>query len=299
MLTHPPLGQTRRRLALATRRARHTLPGAGLRRPCLFVHMPKCGGTSLAQGLYGCVPLHRRIGVIDAPSTRRAAAIQGLDFDDPQAAHEDLSHGHHTFALREGLVLTHMAWQTPLIHGHVLLTPKVLALAGRDYGLVTMLREPQARALSNYAMAVRARVIADDLDAWLAGGIGKSMAQAYVRYLSGATVVEQPGMDAAVALACARLDEFAVVGFLDQTRAFQRRFAGAFGARPAMPRLNQAPRSGPVLSPEQRARLHDLTAPDRAIYAHALARWGAVATTPAPMDRPAFAAGTPARVPPA
>ena len=178
MSTLPDPARLRRRAELYSRRSWHTLSGRHLAEPCAFVHLPKCGGTSLAAGLYGTVPLHRRIGVIDAPSTRRAAAIAAFGRDDPRLAHEDLEHGHLTFALREQMVLTHMAWETPLIHGHFFVTETLLAHFGDRYRFVTMMRDPVARALSNYRMAVRAGVIAEDLDAWLDGPVGRSMAQA-------------------------------------------------------------------------------------------------------------------------
>lgn len=291
------IGRFRRRAALYGRRTASTLAG-GLRRPCLFVHLPKCGGTSLADGLYGTVPLHRRIGVIDAPATRRAAAIAAFDRDDPLLCHEDLAEGYRTFALREHLALTHMCWGTPLVHGHLLCTGLLVQAAENGgYGMVTMMRDPEARALSNYRMAVRAGVLPADPDAWLDGPVGRSMSQAALRYLSGWNAIPEAGVDAALRRASATLSRFALVGMLDRADAFRDAFAARFGARPAMPRLNRAPEPAGGLSPRQAAKLRALTEPDRALLDLARQRFpeacgespARTGPRPSPAGRPATA----------
>ena len=142
--------------------------------------------------------------------------------DDLLACHEDLAQGHRTFALREGLALTQMALGARLVWGHLLLTHRLAYMAAGRYALVTMMRAPVARALSNYRMAVRAGVIPDDLDAWLDGPVGQSMAQAFLRYLSGRNVV--PPGDQAGALATARANLRASTSSASSTR---RRASGA------------------------------------------------------------------------
>ena len=259
----------KRRALVYSRRSWQSMRGSGLNRPCAFLHLPKCGGTSLAAGLYGTVPLHLRIGVIDAISTRRAAAITAFGRDDPVLCHEELEHGHLTFALRQQMVLVHMAWGSRLIHGHFFLDDKILEHFASGYGLVTMMRDPADRALSNYRMAVRAGVIPDDVDAWLDGPVGQSMAQACLRYLFGQNVVPPKDLARALDTALGRLEMFSVIGFLENVPAFQSEFARQFGPRPAMPSFNVG--SGPAvrLTDGQAERLERLVAADRQLYRHA------------------------------
>lgn len=264
-----------RRLSMYSRRALRTAGGRGLTARIFFLHMPKCGGTALAEGMYGTVALHRRIGVIDAPATRIAAARLHHGSGDPLLCHEDLPFGHETFALREGIALTHLSWTTQMVHGHVLATTCLLSALGQDWALVTMLRDPYARAISNYRMAVRAGVIPDDIDAWLEGAVGQSMAQVYLRYFSGANVIAPGAQAEALSRAEAHMDRFALIGFLDDPRSFQTGFAARFGVRPHFPRRNEA--RGPELSltPVQEARLRDLLGPDQRLYDLARMRFAA------------------------
>ncbi|MSU90639.1 hypothetical protein GE300_13620 [Rhodobacteraceae bacterium 2CG4] len=269
----PDPGRARRRLALLSARARRTLPGAGLRRGCLFVHLPKCGGTSLTAGLAGTVPLTRKLGAVDAIATRRAAALLAFGVDDPWLCHEELDHGAHSFALREGLALTHLAAGAPLVYGHVLVSELLLQAALRQgHGLVTMMRDPRARALSNYRMAVRAGVIPDDLDLWLDGPVGLRMGRQMLRYLSGhpdPARIDAP--ETALRIALERLERFALIGFLETPQPFLDGFAAAFGARPALPRLNRGGGVRLDLTAAQARKLETLIEPDRIIHARALA----------------------------
>jgi len=269
----PEYAKLRRRMSLLGARARHTMPGAGLRRRCLFVHLPKCGGTSLTAGLTGIVPLHRRPGAVDAITTRRAAAMLDFGRDDARLCHEELDHGSRTFALREALALTHVAAGAPLIFGHVLLSETLLnASVAQGYGLVTMMRAPRARALSNYRMAVWAGVIPDDLDAWLDGPVGVRMGRQMLRYLSGhpdPARIDAP--DTALRIALDRLEAFSLIGSLEAPGAFLNAFSAAFGGRPSLPRLNRGAGEAVTLTPAQSRRLDLLVEPDRILHARAQA----------------------------
>lgn len=145
------------------------------------------------------------------------------------------------------------------------------------------MRDPMSRALSNYRMAVHARIIPDDVDGWLDSQTGRRMAQAALRYLSAQNTIE----DEAAAMDRARhaLDSFALVGVLEDLEPFLDEFARMFGARPRVPRLNTGRGPKVALTDRQTARLMALTAPDRALYAMAWARTKGVdayiGTTPA------------------
>lgn len=258
-----------RRSRIYSGRIRRSIFGTGLRHPCIYLHLPKCGGTSLSEALYATVPMHKRIGVIDAVSTRRAAAILEFGIDDAWKCHDDLEFGDRTFDLRERLLLTHCCWNTHLVAGHVLLGDRLRANVLDRYKLVTIMREPVARAISNYRMAVAAGIADPDPDAWLASPIARAHTTTYLRYLSGRHMVTPEDEPACLDRALAALDLFALIGFLEDFDRFATGFEAMFGARLALHRYNQAKGAEARLSDAQMARLRDMCAADRAIYARA------------------------------
>lgn len=257
----------RRRASIGLGRMLSTLPGRGLTRPCLFIHLPKCGGTSLSAGLAGTLPFGARLGAIDAVATRRAAAMRWADRDDPRLCHEELGGGAPTFTLREQLALTHLAWGTRLVYGHVLLSDRIATAAERcGYGVVTMMRCPVERTLSNYMMAARAGIVPTDIDAWLDSAVAVRMGAQALRYLSGRAepLFEARALD--VARALDRIAALDLVGFLDAPDVFRRSFARQFGQAPSLSRLNRAKMEAPVLTKAQARRLEEITAVDRLLY---------------------------------
>ena len=230
------------------------------------MHMPKCGGTSISEAMYATVPLGRGVAVIDAVSTRRAAAILAFDRNDPRLCHEDLAHGDKVFDLRERLLLQHMAWGSWLIHGHVLFSAKADEHFGKSYRYVTLLRDPVERMISNYRMAVNGGLVPEGLDSYLETPVARSHSQVYLRYLTGQTVVPEAEVPAKLALAQSRLAQFAVVGFLDDLPAFQKRFFDVFGAQLRIKTYNQGKGQKPTLTAGQSAKIAALIAPDQAIF---------------------------------
>lgn len=269
-----PLSRTRLRIRRYGGRLGHTVSGSGLRAPLVFMHLPKCGGTSLSEALYAAVPIQNRIGVIDAQSTRRAAALLHFGHDCPFLCHDDLPHGHHTFALRRALLLQHMCWDSLLIHGHLLFSETALRVFGSRYRLITMLRDPAERMISNYRMAHRAGLAAPDFDLYLETPLAGQHARVYLRYLSGQNSPDPGDFDRLADLAIARLERFDLIGFLDRLPDFIAAFRKLTGAALRIPVHNRAEDRPPGLSVRGRARMCALLAQDQQIYDRARARAG-------------------------
>lgn len=255
-----------RRAAIANGRILRSLPGCAPRHPSLFFHLPKCGGTSLSEAMYATVPLNHRIGVIDAEAARRTASILHFDVDDPQTCHEDGENGQLTFDTREGHLLQHMAWDTMLIHGHVLWSEKAWRHFGDRYKYVTLMRDPVARMMSNFGMAQRNGMVTGDLDSYLTSPIARKHAQVYLRYLCGRNDIPEDDVPAALELAKSRLSRFALIGFLDRTQEFISEYRDMFGVKLHLPRLNAAKGDRPLPEASQRAKIEALCAPDVALF---------------------------------
>lgn len=263
----------RRRISIAGGRALRTLPNAKPLYPSVFFHMPKCGGTSLSEAMYATVPFNHRIGVIDAVSTRRATAMLNFGRDEARLCHEDLDAGQDVFDFREGMMLQHMAWDTMLIHGHLQWSQTADMHFGERFKYVTLLRDPLDRMISNYRMSQRTGVWDADTDAYLESPLARRHAQVFLRYLSGRNNISDDEVPEATDLAKSRLERFAVVGFLDHTNVFCRRYKSIFGVTLRMTKLNVADRRKPAYNHGQMRRFEELCLPDRAIYDHARLIW--------------------------
>ena len=242
-------------------------------KPCVFMHVPKCGGTSVSEALYATVPMHRRVGVIDANSTRRATALIHADRNEQFLYHDDFANGAEVYKLRESQLLTHMAWDTELIHGHILFSSKVHRHFGDQYQFITLLREPVERTLSNFLGSARGGMIDNDLDAYLHSEIFRVHGLSMLRYFSGMHPIAPEQEQAALDTAKQNMALFSIIGFLDDLDDFERQFQVKFGKHPKIFRYNQSQVKHPSLTPEQQSRINDVLAPELELWAHALATY--------------------------
>lgn len=264
----PPFARFKQRSRLYGGRSLRTVMGQNLRHPCVFLHVPKCGGTSVSEALYATVPLHRKIGILDSPSIRRALALQNTGRDD-LSYHDEGPHAAETTRFREALVLMHMAHQATLIHGHFLWSETAWQHFGDRYRFVTILRDPVARTISNFRMDQRTGTFTGDFDAFLDSAEGRRKALHKLRYFSGmATVAPQQEAEALV-LARRNIERMSLIGFLDDLPGFAAEFARQFGVRPRIPHYNRAEDAQIDLTDDQLQRLRALCAPDILLYQHA------------------------------
>lgn len=238
---------------------------------CCFYHIPKSGGTSLAEALQAAVPIGRHIGEVPANTTRRAAAILLSGEDDEIAFYDDGERAAEVFALREAMQIACMANAAALVHGHMLFSRKADKHFGGRYKYVTMLRDPAARVISNYRAAKRAGYVREDFGAYLESTIGRAHAAHNLRYFSGRPHVAEADVPQALDEAKAALDKVSVIGFVDQMDAFVDRFEAVFGARLRVARYNVGKAAMPEIGEEDRRRLEELCGPDLELHEHAQA----------------------------
>ncbi|MDO5528814.1 MAG: hypothetical protein Q4F71_05375 [Paracoccus sp. (in: a-proteobacteria)] len=268
----PPFARMKTRAQRYGGRMARSLPGSGLRHDCAFMHLPKCGGTSVSEALYATVPLHLKIGILDSPSIRTGQALFHTGRAD-DSYHDEGPNAETVAAFREQLLLMHMAHGCRLVHGHFLFSETAWREFGARYRYVTIMRDPVERTISNFRMDRRTGTFSGDLDSFLSSEEGRLKAQHALRFLSGRARIA-PGAEAdALAIALTNLERFSLVGFLDDLPGFAADFAAMFGPRPWIARHNEASDAGVTLSGAQRARLAELCAPDIALYDAARARF--------------------------
>jgi len=242
----------------------------GLHHPCVFMHVPKCGGTSISEALYATVPMHRRVGIIDANATRIATALVHADANEQFLYHDDLPNGAEVYKLRETQLLMHMAWETELIHGHILFSEQAYRHFGDKYHYITLLREPIERTVSNFLGSARGGMIENDLDRYLHSAIFRTHGLSMLRYFSGKHPIEQEEEQKALKLAKENMTLFSIIGFLDDLDAFTQQFFTLFGRRPTIYRYNQSNIKHPTLTSNQQSRVETVLAAELELWEHAV-----------------------------
>lgn len=268
----PFIEKNKRRAMVYGPRTVRMLTRGGLSQPCCFMHVPKSGGSSVNEALHALAPMDRHILSVPAIPTRRAMAISLNGVDDENAIHEDGPNSEPLFTFREQMVLTGMAHDDVLIHGHFLYSAKGHATFPQ-YQWITMLRDPLARVISNYKDARRAGFYDGTIDEYIESGIARRHAQLNLRYFSGTPEVPEGGEAAALQVALANLEKFAIIGFLDRIDLFKERFGEVFGAVPRIQHYNVGMKLSVDLTDAQRKTLEGFCAPDYEIFETARSAW--------------------------
>ena len=263
---------SRPRQALARLRTNRPLAVASpTRRGLVFVHVPKCGGTSVERALRRARPLGRRA---IAPEETYEAARLMLGADGTEAErHRVLMRASE---LRRDLLHLHLAEGARLITGHAPLGPHTLAACAGTHDVVTVMRSPAERMRSHLAFN-RTRAAGhgrSDLGVthFLETERARVLGALYVKYFSGLPMTADLTSQAAVDAARRTVDRLALVGFTDAMDVFAQRLASLTGAKLAIGHANKG--ADAALPSGAADRIETLCAPDIAVYAHARERFG-------------------------
>ena len=258
---------------LSAARARHP-------RALVFVHVPKCGGSSVEKALRRARLLGRRL-IGPEETFRAAASLLGIaDPDerlDPASQHAVLMRASE---LRRDLLHLHLAEGARLVTGHAPLGLHTLDLPGTD--VVTVMRSPRTRLRSHLAFNAGERAGHGRCEMTVARFLeterARVMGALYVKYLAGLPMDADFAAQSAIDAARRAVDRLALVGFTEEMDAFAARLGMLAGRRIEIGRVNEGKSQegggGPALPEALSDRIHALCAPDEAVYAHARARFG-------------------------
>lgn len=228
----------------------------------IFIHVPKCGGTSIRTAFRRAIALHglNAASLDEKASTRAAEALN----DDP-------------LALRERWMLYQVASaRVAYIDGHFPWSPALGELAG-NYRVVTMLREPRSHFLStffyNRDKASRAHLTIDPgttLREFVGSDRARAIGAMFVRYFTDPHLRSVPTKSDAINAACRNLMTVDVVGTLDQVDDWADDVGQLIGRRLKIgnERVSPTPlaRRDAEIDAEVLGTIDEICRPNRAVY---------------------------------
>ncbi len=230
-----------------------------------FFHAPKCGGTSVNQGL-----------------AKAFGGPAGIDPIAAEAASRNL--GLSRMELREA-ILAYFVQRNDVrfISGHYSYSRRAFAGREGEFDLITILRNPLDRMLSQYYYNRFGKhpnhiPIRSDLSEWLMTEPARSAATVFTKMFVGeitATTALDEGnqrddMKAAAEEAIDNLSRFAIVGTLEHLAAFEEAIRRRYKVDFSIGHLRKSPKAGyPKFAeqpPQIRDRILELCREDLAIY---------------------------------
>lgn len=213
----------------------------------LFVHVPKCGGTSLSHAL----------------RVRYALSYFKLSEEASTAAAGGMSTG-AWMRLKRDLVAYHAHTGAHFIQGHIPVDTNYLETHMRGYKLITLLRDPVDRVISHYFFDPRLREMTPEQ--FLESRRGFIETRVLCHFFGGLDWDEPGDVQRAKVKAIATLKRFDVVGMLEEPLAFETNLVDHLGLRLSIPKRNVGEhRANGGLSSEIIERIKEMCQADRCI----------------------------------
>lgn len=229
-------------------------------RSIAYIHIPKCGGTSLHQAICRHYP-DDKVTYLDPTASGIAANRAGTDLlpyrRDLLAYQLARSDGHR------------------FISGHWPVDADLMTASAETWDMITVLRDPVERWISNYLFN-RHRANNRDhfgtdlsIEAYLETQEAMNNGRLFVSFCRGGVF---DGCETFEAMEDAKstLSQFKLIGCLDQMDDFLARFKDRYGVQLNLPELNTSPAPPQArdnaLTPDVMKRIEALCVPDRALY---------------------------------
>ncbi len=262
------------------KRTKNSINGGGLKERIFFMHIPKCGGSSVDKALRNCyISLDKRkdrdlVRYDSLASEKTAGILFGYDFS--RGSHKDLE----ILDFSEKFLAYNMCRVgARYISGHISFNEHIHDEFAANYKYVTLLRDPVKRFISAYFYAKYRTSnsdhwrIEEELPEFITTERGKSLGYTYVKYLCGLKKDADFTAQELIERAKVNLNKFDLVGLLEDMSGFAIAFEGRFGVRPKILKINESPVSQSNRQEQLDERVYNMVQevcePDLEIYNHA------------------------------
>lgn len=227
----------------------------------IFIHAPKCGGTSVGSALRGRY-IHSQATI----NLQHSAATSALLY--PDATGTDRIH--REFDVRDVMLAQLVRRRIQCISAHTRYQPSVRRADPIKRKYITVLRDPVARFVSHFLYLQRRHpdsVEGNTLDSFLDSEQALRLGSEYLFYFARTHQIGHMDTAPLIQEACENLSTFDVVGDTSEMDAFRQKVERSLGVRLLKLNRNRRPTdTKPAFSAVEIDRIRDLCKPDLEIY---------------------------------
>ncbi|PPS41155.1 sulfotransferase family 2 domain-containing protein [Chroococcidiopsis sp. TS-821] len=276
LLTTPSFDKALRTLDAIAAIGNNVLEGS-LDTKIFYLHLHKCGGTSIAQAIKACYQSFSSIIEHNTFHLNGAAASSAARkyFEDTPITAEDNDYLIGKF--RESLLLYYMCQPNiNYIAGHFSFSEAAYQNFSDKYAFVTVLRNPVKRLISAYFYSQQeiSKLSEEDLLNFLDSERALRGGYMYVKSIGGLVQSGDYTSEAAIKRAQENLHKFRLIGFLEHKEVFIEQFEQKFGRKLKIRNYNQNSKAKTakqsLISEKIEAKIREICQPDMEVYEYAL-----------------------------
>lgn len=234
-------------------------------RGIVFIHVPKCGGTSVDFALRRAYPFNRLR--VNAEGSGKAA--HALWPDGEPTIRDGLGAASE---IRTNVLKYALGCGYSCITGHAPLATGMIEGFSASHDFITILRDPVSRFKSHYRYSHntgRHGDIVEPIDAFLDTPRARDLGRLFIKYYGLVDIYKPFDEMAAIESSKQTLNQMSAVGFVDRMDNFSARVAQLSGSRIRIGHVNRGAgdsTGADPFSPEVVERIKALCAPDIEIY---------------------------------